>query len=72
LYFFGGVEDLECRTPLHKECPKHPGHKGDPEMTPGTCGADGEKAQVILVWVRASGVENASHPRELGVMRVRP
>jgi hypothetical protein len=39
--------------PLHKECPKHHWHKGDPGVTPGTCGADGERAQVILVWVRA-------------------
>jgi hypothetical protein len=41
-------------------------------VTPGTYGANGEKAQVILVWVRAPGVGNASHPRGLGVMRVRP
>jgi hypothetical protein len=55
-----------------KECPKHQGHKGDPGVTPGTCGAGGEKAQVILVWMRAPGVGNASHPRRLGVMRERP
>jgi transposase InsO family protein len=61
-----------CRAPLHKGCPKHQGHKGDPGVTPGTCGAGGEKAQMILVWVRAPGVGNASHPRRLGVMRVRP
>jgi hypothetical protein len=61
-----------CRAPLHKGCPKHQGHKGDPGVTPGTCGAGGEKAQVILVWVRAPGVGNASHPRRLGVTRVRP
>jgi hypothetical protein len=47
---FGGGE---CRAPLQKECPKHHGHKGDPGVTPGTCGAGGEKVQVILVWVRA-------------------
>jgi hypothetical protein len=35
-----------CRAPLQKGCPKHHGHKGDPRVTPGTCGADGEKAQV--------------------------
>ena len=58
--------------PLHMECPKRQGHKGDPGMTPGTCGAVGERAQVILVWVRAPGVGNASHPQRLGVMRVRP
>jgi hypothetical protein len=40
-------------------------------MKPGTYGADGEKAQVILVWVRAPGVVNASYPRGLGVMRVK-
>ena len=72
MYFFGGAEELEWRAPLHKKCPKHHGHKGDLGMIPGTCGADGKKAQVILVWVRASGVGNASHPRGLGVMRVRP
>jgi hypothetical protein len=55
-----------------KGCPKHHGHKGDPGVTPGTCGAVDEKAQVILVWVRAPGVENASHPRGLGVIRARP
>ena len=37
-----------------------------------TCGTIGERAQVILVWVRASGHGNASHPRRLGVTRVRP
>ena len=61
-----------CRAPLLMGCPKHQGHKGDPGVTPGTCGAVGERAQVILVWVRAPGVGNASHPRRLGVMRVRP
>jgi hypothetical protein len=55
-----------------KGCPKHQGHKGDPGVTPGTCGAGGGKAQVILVWVRAPSVGNASHPRRLGVMRERP
>jgi hypothetical protein len=60
-------------APLQKGCPKHHGHKGDPGVTPGTCGAGGEKAQVmILVWVRAPGVGNASYPQGLGVMRVRP
>ena len=38
-----------CRTPLHKECPKHHGHEGDPRVTPMTCGAIGDRAQVILV-----------------------
>jgi hypothetical protein len=37
---------LTCRAPLHKECPKHHGHKGDPGVTPETCGTDGEKAQL--------------------------
>ena len=58
-------------APLHEECPQHHGHKGDPKVTPGTCGVIGEKAQVILVWVRARSVENASHPQSLGVTRVR-
>ena len=47
--------DMYCRTPLLEECPQHHGHKGDPGVTPGTCGAIGEKAQVILVWARAPG-----------------
>ena len=42
-------------APLLEECPQHHGHKGDPGVTPGTCGAIGERAQVILVWVRAPG-----------------
>jgi hypothetical protein len=62
----------KCRAPFQKGCPKHHGHKGDPGVTPGTNGAGGEKAQVILVWVRTPGVGNAFQPRRLGVMRVRP
>ena len=46
---------IDCRAPLLEECPQHHGHKGDPGVTPGTCGAIGERAQVILVWVRAPG-----------------
>ena len=62
-----------CRAPLHEECLQHHGHKGDPGvLTLGTSGAIGERAQVILVWVRAPGVENASHPQSLGVTKVRP
>ena len=44
-----------CHAPLLEECPQHYGHKGDPGVTPRTCGAIGERAQVILVWVRAPG-----------------
>ena len=44
---------IHCRAPLLEECPQHHGHKGDPGVTLGTCGAIGGKAQVILVWVRA-------------------
>ena len=47
------VLEIRCRAPLLKECPQHHEHKGDPGVTPGTCGAIGERAQVILVWVRA-------------------
>ena len=39
---------------------------------PEICGAIGKRAQLILVWVRALGVGNASHPWRLGVTRVRP
>ena len=48
------IDDL-CCAPLLEECPQHHGHKGDPGVTPRTCGAIGERAQVILVWVRAPG-----------------
>ena len=65
------LEGIMSRT-SPKGCPKHHGHKGDPGVTPRTCGAGGERAQVILVWLRAPGVGNAFHPRRLGVMRVRP
>ena len=61
-----------CHAPLHEECRKHHGHKEDPGVTPGTYGAVGERAQVILVWARALGVENASHPWRLGGTRVTP
>ena len=50
------VEEANCRTPLHEECPRHHGHKGDPGVTPRTCNAIGE---------RAPGVGNAFHPRRL-------
>ena len=46
-------KEVKCRAPLLEECPQHHGHKGDPGVTPGTCGAIGERTQVILVWVRA-------------------
>ena len=41
---------------FHEKCPQHHGHKGDPRVTPGTCGAIGERDQMILMWVRAPGV----------------
>ena len=62
---------LMC-APLHEECPQHYGHERDPGVLPGTFGAIGERAQMILVRVRALGVENTSHSRRVGVMRVRP
>ena len=54
----------QCRAPLLEECPQHHGHKGDPGVTPGTCGAIGERAQVILVWVRAPGRWECLPPTE--------
>ena len=62
----------ECHTTLHEECPQDHGHKRDPKVTSGTCGAIDERPQVILMWVRASGVQNASHPRRLRVTKARP
>jgi hypothetical protein len=41
-------------------------------VTPEICGAGGEKAQMILVWVRVPGIGNASHPRGLEVKREMP
>ena len=63
---------LSCRAPLLEEFLQHHGHKGDHGVTPKTCGAISERAHVILVWMRAPGRGNASHPQELGVTRVRP
>ena len=42
-------EEAWCRAPLHMKCPKYHLHKGDPGVVPGTCGAVGERAQVIPV-----------------------
>ena len=64
--------DTFCRPPLHEDYPQHHRYKGDPGMTPRIYGAIGKRAQVILVWVRAPGFGNTSHPRRLGVTRVRP
>ena len=61
-----------CRALLLEECPQYHGHKGDLGVTPRTFDTIGERAQVILVWVKAQNVENASHPQRLGVTRVRP
>ena len=65
------VVNMLCCAPLHEEWPKYHGHKGDPRVTLGTCAAIGERAQVILLWLRAPGVGNASHSRRLRVTRVR-
>ena len=62
---FHSAENVhKCRAPLHEECPKHHGHKGDPGVTPETCGVVGKRAQVILVWVGITGIGNASHPQK--------
>ena len=44
-----------CRAPHLEECLQHHGQKGDPGVMPETCGAIGERAQGILVWMRAPG-----------------
>jgi hypothetical protein len=64
--------EYTCCTPFYKECSKHHRHKGDLGVTPETCDANVERAQVFLVWLRASCVGNASHPQRLEVVRVRP
>ena len=63
---------LGYHAPFHKECPKYHGHKRDPGMTPGTCGANGKNAQMIIVWKWTLGIGNTSLAQELGVMRVKP
>jgi hypothetical protein len=35
----------DYRKPLHEECLKHLGHKGNPGVTPEICGAGGERAE---------------------------
>ena len=54
----------ECRAPLHEKCPNHHGYKGYIGVIPMICGVVGERAQMIIVWVRALGVGNASHPHK--------
>ena len=34
---------------------------GNPGVTPETCGAIGERAQVVVVWVRAPGIGTRKH-----------
>ena len=61
-----------CHAPLHEDYLKHHEHKGDLAVTRETYDTIGERAQVILVWVRAPSVENASHTQRLEFMKVRP
>ena len=70
--FLEEVYYRDYRAPLHEKCPKHHEHKGDPKVIPGTCGAIGKRAQIILVWMRAPDVGNTSHPRRLEGTRIRP
>ena len=60
------------QSPLHEECPKHHGHKGDPGVTPTICRVVGKMAQVILLWMRAWAL--GTHPtyKDLESQRVRP
>lgn len=57
-------------APLHEGCPHHHGHKGDFKVTPRICGTISERAEVILMWVTAPGVENIFQPQRLEVTRV--
>jgi hypothetical protein len=41
-------------------------------MALGTGGTIGERAQVILVWVRALSVERISYSQRVGVLMLRP
>lgn len=51
---------MKCCAPLHEECPKHHGHKENSKITPRTCATIAERAQVIIMWMKAAGVRNAS------------
>ena len=55
-----------------KGMPKTPWAQGGPRSNTRDLWRGGEKAQMILVWVRAPGIGNASHPRGLEGMRVKP
>ena len=66
------IDEYCCRAPLHEEYPKHHGHNGDPGVTPESCSAVGERAQMILVWTNAPGVGNSSHLWRLGCTKVGP
>ena len=61
-----------CRAPLHEDYPQYHGYNGNPRVTWCTCGAIGERVQVILMCVWAIGVEFTSHLWTLTVMRVKP
>ena len=72
---YAQVQVHYCHAPLHEECMKHHGDQGDPGVTPWTCGAVCERAQVILVWMRVSearglygwgGVAGRTHPMPKG------
>ena len=66
---FGGVSVAHLSK---RDARNTKGTRGDPGVAPGPCGASGEKAQVILVLVRAPSVGNASHPLRLGIKREKP
>ena len=56
-----------CCAPFHEERLQHHGHNGTPKWCLGlVTSVIGERAQVVLVWVRGPHIENASHPRRLG------
>ena len=56
---------------LYEECTKPHGHMGNLGVTPGICGDVGERAQLIMKWVKAPCVRNGSHSRRLRVTKVR-
>jgi hypothetical protein len=62
----------ECCVPLHEECRQYHGHKRDPGVTPEICGANGEGAQVILVWDCLSALGKPLTHGDLESRGVRP
>lgn len=50
------MREYLCHAPLYEECQQHLGHKEYTWVAPKICGAIGEMAQAILVWMKAQAL----------------